>query len=142
MNVVPNLIHRCRVSAAVFVASGVALAAGHGAAIAAAADPPTLGLAADSHGQAATGFGTVAPPRVWLGGDASTLYFRLTWRGWGQPTARAAGRGYYLPPYDHPVFARVVAFDLGMCDGHPAYQRVKFAIFHHRRFTSPIRLCA
>src|SRR5689334_19397226 len=88
---------------------------------------PTLGTA---H-RASRGFGTVRPTIIDNGGDPTGLLLDVTWFSWGGPTAMGTGTGFYQPPnatvsQAFKVRAEVEAFDLGTCNGKPAYLHVQW----------------
>jgi hypothetical protein len=87
------------------------------------------------------GFGRTKPARIWFGGDLSTVFFALRWRGWGASAAEASGRTYLTPSYAHSAPARVVAYDLGRCHGQLAYLRIRLAKGAHGRLSGGMRLC-
>ncbi len=65
------------------------------------------------------------------GGDPTGIVEDITWNSWGGPTALGSGTSYYDPP-NTPVAASraapvtIEAFDLGSCQGHSAYRKVKW----------------
>ncbi len=75
------------------------------------------------------GFGAIRPSAIDFNGDPTSFIDRIHWSRWGG--RRAVGHG--VAGFDWPGFAvadgtryvraTVVAFDLGTCDGHPAYRR-------------------
>lgn len=71
------------------------------------------------------GIGDSKPARVWLGGGASTIFYRLHWRHWGKRQATAKGKGYWRPPYARSVPIRVIAADPGPCHGYNVYRKFK-----------------
>ncbi len=89
---------------------------------------PTLGLKqADTNWGA--GFGAIRPPAINFNGDPTSFMDRIHWSSWGVSHAVGHGiAGFVWPGFavadgTRYVGATVVAFDLGRCDGHPAYQR-------------------
>ena len=71
------------------------------------------------------GFGTVAPKRVFNGGDPSGA-FAITWDTWGGATATGHGTALWVGPHDqvasgHLEAASFKAYDLGMCKGKKVY---------------------
>jgi hypothetical protein len=55
----------------------------------------------------------------------------IDWNSWGGSRATGAGTGFYVGPNQITADgshqpATVVAFDLGTCDGHAAYQEVEW----------------
>ncbi|OBG21555.1 hypothetical protein A5768_25970 [Mycolicibacterium fortuitum] len=82
---------------------------------------PTLGR--EKPFEWAEGFGAAQPESISLASTASSSVTDITWQSWGEP--RAIGHGVTFHGVDEPraeVF--VIAFDLGDCDGHPAYRKV------------------
>jgi hypothetical protein len=88
---------------------------------------PVLGSAKAFMG--GKGFGSVKPKTVFLGGDPTGLFTKVTWKRWGHSKATGTGKGYYPPP-GKPVAESVVvpvtlvASSLGTCHGHLAYRRL------------------
>lgn len=76
------------------------------------------------------GYGTVRPPNVFNGGSPSGRISDITWSTWGQREAVGNGMGWYQGPEDPDVAsgssepARIVAWDLGKCQGKYAYRKV------------------
>ena len=112
-------------------ASGVASADTSGAHTsgAHAAGPPTLGLVWGPGGQ--QGYGTVRPETVFNGGDPTGLVQHINWYSWGGATAVGTGTAEYVAPGQSVAQgtaqpASIVAFDLGTCGGHPAYQAIEW----------------
>jgi hypothetical protein len=97
---------------------------------------PTLGLLTGLFAQGGVGFGQVEPREVYNGGDPTGLVTSITWHGWGQAQAVGAGRGTYVAPGQavaagkiEPV--RIVAFDLGTCNGRYMYAAVEWYFPQH-----------
>jgi hypothetical protein len=89
---------------------------------------PTLGVA---YLPSTRGFGEVKPANVFLGGDPTGLFSNLTWQSWDGSQAMGTGTGLLVPEGKMVVDAVsapvvIVAFNLGQCDGHPAYQAVEW----------------
>ncbi|HEY2651224.1 MAG TPA: hypothetical protein VGI50_04835 [Solirubrobacteraceae bacterium] len=89
---------------------------------------PTLGLKqADTNWGA--GFGVARPSAINFNGDPTSFIRKIRWSSWGGNQAVGHGSaGFVWPGFavadgTRYVSATVVAFDLGTCDGHPAYQR-------------------
>lgn len=101
---------------------------------------PTLGLVWGPGGQ--QGYGTVRPATVFNGGDPTGLVRHITWSSWGGATATGRGEAEWVAPGQtvaQGIFqpATIVAFDLGSCGGHPAYQAVEaFFPQHGGKFSS------
>ncbi len=88
--------------------------------------PPTLGVVWGPNQQ---GFGQVRPRKFYGGGTSTGMVRQITWTSWGGQRARGRGIGYYIPPGGYgyqarPEPARIVASDLGDCQGQLAYRRV------------------
>ncbi|HEX3827349.1 MAG TPA: hypothetical protein VHV82_08770 [Sporichthyaceae bacterium] len=99
---------------------------------AAAGAEPTLGSAGDpEQDPARRGYGTVRPVVVDNGGDPTGIVEEITWNSWGGRRALGSGTSWYDPP-NTPVAAStaapvtIEAFDLGSCQGHPAYLKVQW----------------
>jgi hypothetical protein len=98
---------------------------------------------------AGTGFGKVKPKTVYLGGDPTGKFTKLSWTGWGSAKSTGNGKGFYPPP-GKPVAASVrvpvilVASSLGSCDGHLAYRRlaVTFVYKHHKEKGVTLGICS
>ena len=91
---------------------------------------PTLGLAGwGGRYDHTRGFGQVRPGLFDNGGDPTGLVTNVVWANWGGKTASATGKGTYVPP-NVPIArgftlrADIRAYDLGTCNGHPAYRHV------------------
>jgi hypothetical protein len=89
---------------------------------------PTLGLKqADTNWGA--GFGAIRPSEINFNGDPTSFVSKIHWTSWGGRRAVGHGiAGFVWPGFGvadgtRYVGATVVAFDLGICDGHPAYER-------------------
>lgn len=97
---------------------------------------PTFGLSVEPNTQ---GFGEVKPARIFLGGDVSGLVRGVHWHGWGRAKAIGHGTGWFVPPDantiadGHPARAKVVAWDLGRCDGRWAYQKGDWSFPEYNR---------
>jgi hypothetical protein len=98
---------------------------------------PTLGLLTGNfaHG---SGFGKVLPKTVYNGGDPTGLVTSITWHDWGQSQAIGIGRSIYVAPNQavaqgkiEPV--RIVAFDLGTCNGRYMYAAVEWYFPQHKQ---------
>ena len=100
------------------------------------------------------GFGAVRPPAINFNGDPTSFISKIRWSSWGG--RRAVGRGtagvvwpgFSVADGTSYVDATVVAFDLGTCDGHPAYQREEWYFPQYgetfappRRFRRGCRQC-
>jgi hypothetical protein len=98
---------------------------------------PTLGLLTGTFALG-SGFGQVRPKTVFNGGDPTGLVTSISWRGWGGPQATGTGRGLYVAPGQavaqgtiEPV--RIVAFDLGTCNGRYMYAAVEWYFPQHKQ---------
>ncbi len=94
---------------------------------------PTLGIAAAwaRVGPSVAGFGQVRPSEISLGGDPTGVLSGIIWQSWGGATAIGMGTSTYVAPgqtvaQGSQQSATVVASDLGVCAGTPAYQQVKW----------------
>lgn len=93
-----------------------------------AAPVPTLGLKQSSTHWGA-GFGAIRPAVISFNGDPTSFISKIHWSSWGGRRASGHGiAGFLWPGFADAdgtryVGATVVAFDLGTCGGHPAYQR-------------------
>lgn len=90
---------------------------------------PTLGLTGAWFEGA--GFGQVEPSEVYLGGDPTGQVTGIGWQSWGASEATGLGLSWYVAPNQGTAdggqrTAAIVAFDLGTCAGHPAYQEVEW----------------
>jgi lysophospholipase L1-like esterase len=88
--------------------------------------PPTLGL--HSYG---LGYGAVAPARVFNGGDPTGDVGQIKWQSWGKASAIGTGISEFVAPGQTvsegtEESATIVAFNLGKCGGHSAYQAVEW----------------
>ena len=94
---------------------------------------PTLGLL---WGPSEKGYGQVRPPVVFNGGGphrpGDGHHLALVGRGHrrGTGTTDYVGPGHYVATGAQEP-AIIVAFDLGTCDGHPAYQAVEWYFPQH-----------
>jgi hypothetical protein len=93
------------------------------------ASSPTLGLPGACF--AGSGFGQVEPPTVYLGGDPTGSLSSIHWSSWGGAEAGGSGIGWYINGNESTVSgsrqpATVLAFDLGTCADHPAYQEIEW----------------
>jgi hypothetical protein len=89
---------------------------------------PTLGLKRASTNWGA-GFGAIRPSAINFNGDPTSFISKIHWSSWGGRQAVGRGiAGFVWPGFavadgTRYVGATVVAFDLGTCGGHPAYER-------------------
>jgi len=87
---------------------------------------PTLGKQTNPDQE---GYGSVRPTLVSDGGDPTGEAENVTWQSWGGSQAIGTGTSDYVTG-DESVAAgsqepvTVVAFDLGVCEGQPAYLKV------------------
>lgn len=75
------------------------------------------------------GYGTERPKDVYNGGDGRARVTGITWSGWGGERAEGTGTGVWIPPgrgtgHEQDTPATIVVWDLGQCDGKPAYRKV------------------
>ena len=103
--------------------------AGAAATPCASADPePTLGQV---WGTNQRGYGTVRPATIDGGGSSTGLVENISWSSWGGPQATGTGTALWVPPGAPNAAgvrqpANIVAYNLGTCNGKPAYQAVKW----------------
>jgi hypothetical protein len=89
---------------------------------------PTLGANWSGNGG---GFGQVRPTLVSNGGDPTGVVGGITWQSWGGPMATGTGTSDYVAPGQTVAGGTqeqvtIVAFDLGQCNGTPAYTAVEW----------------
>ncbi|WP_170217910.1 hypothetical protein [Kutzneria buriramensis] len=77
------------------------------------------------------GYGAARPGQIDNGGDGTGVVDNVTWQSWGGATAMGTGTAFYSPPggdlaHGFEAPATVQAFDLGMCDGKPAYRSLEW----------------
>lgn len=77
-----------------------------------------------------TGWGTERPAEIFNGGDPSGLVTRIHWRSWGGAVAIGWGKNPIFKPhggyYRRPVAIELRASEVGTCEGHRAYLRLRF----------------
>jgi hypothetical protein len=106
-----------------------ALASAASRSAAASRQPPRLGR---PWGRDQSGYGKVRPTRIFNGGDPTGLVQDIHWMGWGTGQAIGEGTAEYVWPGtsvagNAPTSgARVVAFHLGTCRGHPSYNAIEW----------------
>jgi len=103
---------------------------------------PTLGLMTGLFTHGAVGFGQVRPKEVYNGGDPTGLVTSITWHGWGQGQAIGTGRAEWVGPNQSVATGtfeptRIVAFDLGTCNGHYMYAAVEWYFPQHKQVFDP-----
>jgi len=98
---------------------------------------PTLGLLTGTFADG-SGFGQVKPREVYNGGDPTGLVISITWHSWGGAQAVGTGLSDYVAPGQavaqgktEPV--RIVAFDLGTCNGRYMYAAVEWYFPQHKQ---------
>jgi len=102
---------------------------------------PTLGLLTGTFANG-SGFGQVEPREVFNGGDPTGLVISITWHNWGRSQAVGTGRSLYVAP-GQPVArgtiepVRIVAFDLGTCNGRYMYAAVEWYFPQHKQVFDP-----
>jgi hypothetical protein len=116
----------------------IAAAPQHAGAASAGRPAPTLGLRTGLFTQGAVGFGQVRPREVYNGGDPTGLVTSITWQKWGQGQATGTGRALWVAPNKAVAQgtiepARIVAFDLGSCNGHYMYAAVEWYFPQHKQ---------
>lgn len=92
---------------------------------------PLLGYPRASRSTGTQGWGTIQPVTIFNGGDPTGLVKDITWSTWGGTRAVGEGMGFQVPvngpvAAGHFASAIVIAFDLGMCDKHWSYLRVRW----------------
>jgi hypothetical protein len=118
----------------------VALAALLPAAGVAAHAPRERVVLGNSWGPNQSGYGEAHPRRIFNGGDPTGLVMHVHWKHWGSRRATGWGTGLFVWPglsvaEGIRARARVVAFHLGTCEGHPSYNAVEwFFPAYHQRF--------
>jgi hypothetical protein len=93
-----------------------------------AASLPVLGAVWASGVQ---GYGHVRPTGLSNGGDPTGIVTNLSWTSWGGTSATGTGSAEYVAPGQSVAQgseqqAKVVAFDLGMCNGKRAYRAIEW----------------
>jgi hypothetical protein len=76
-----------------------------------------------------TGFGTVKPRTVYLGGDPTGQVESITWRQWGSGRTVGFGQGWCpgsSVASGYPCQAALHVYGLGRCHGRRAYQTLAF----------------
>jgi hypothetical protein len=88
------------------------------------------------------GYGEVRPTTINNAGDGTGVVTGITWDSWGDDQAVGHGTGIWVPPgavaadgVEQP--AQVVAFALGNCQGHPAYQFLTWYFPTHGETLNP-----
>lgn len=95
----------------------------------ASAGVPTLGLKGWGSGRNNQGFGIARPGIIDNGGDPTGLVQKVTWSNWGGQTADGSGISSFIPNGKTTADAiqlpaKIRAYDLTTCGGHPAYRHV------------------
>jgi hypothetical protein len=88
---------------------------------------PILGITQEH----VTGLGSVKPSTVALGGDGTSVVYQMHWATWGSPQAEGTGTAEWVWPgtcngCNSSSPARVVAFDLGTCNGRRSYKEFEW----------------
>ena len=96
---------------------------------------PTLGVAG-AFAPNGVGFGQVRPTEISLGGDPTGILAGISWQSWGGSQATGTGTSTYVGPgqtvaQGSQQTATVDAYDLGTCNGAPAYQQVAWYLPQH-----------
>jgi hypothetical protein len=91
--------------------------------------PPVLGSAAAFPSPDARGFGQVAPPAIFFGGEAESAVTKIVWTSWGASQTTGTGTGFdnvggASAADGHFAPETLVAFDLGICKGSYMYERL------------------
>ena len=82
------------------------------------------------------GYGHARPATVFNGGDPTGLVRHIRWSSWGGARAIGTGTSDYVGPNQSVAMgtqesARIVAFHLGSCHGHRAYDAVEWYFPQH-----------
>jgi hypothetical protein len=106
---------------------------------------PVLGYPRANKATNTQGWGTIRPKTIFNGGDETGLVKHIVWSSWGGRKAFGRGVGFN-PPINGPVAASVqmaavvVAFDLGKCDDHRSYLRVRWYFpAHNPKYGEPVK---
>ena len=133
-------------ASAVLVMAGLTtlpLASVSGAQSAHSPKEPTLGLAGPWKQYFGLGFGLVKPRTIYTGGEATNQVRKIHWDTWGEGRAVGHGKALYAnsgPVSGYPsLSATVIAFHLGICGGHPAYQRFEWYFPSKHQSFNPAR---
>lgn len=91
-----------------------------------------------------SGFAQVRPSKVWLGGDSTSAVLNIHWSNWGGLEAVGSGESVWVWPgtctgCNPESRARVVAFHLGVCNGHPSYNALEWYFPQYNDKFSPTR---
>lgn len=106
-------------------------------AVSLSAEVPLLGV---PWGVGQKGYGQPHPSTIFNGGDPTGLVNNIRWQSWGGQTAVGEGTALYTPGIvadGHDASARVVAFDLGMCNGYRAYTAIEWYFPQHGQSFDP-----
>jgi hypothetical protein len=84
-----------------------------------------------SQGADSEGFGSARPAIISFGGDPTSVVSDIHWQSWGGAQAVGDGMSTWVWPgtctgCNRPSQARVVAFDLGRCNGMVSYLRLEW----------------
>jgi hypothetical protein len=112
---------------------------------------PTLGVAG-AFAPNGVGFGQVRPTEISLGGDPTGILTDISWQSWGGSQVTGTGTSTYVGPgqtvaQGSQQTATVDAYDLGTCNGAPAYQQVTWFFPQHGQTPAdnggtPINACS
>jgi hypothetical protein len=88
---------------------------------------PVLGTA--SWGQNLKGYGAVKPVEIFGNGDPTSIATDISWQSWGGSQATGTGLSIYVSGNEDvsqapQEQAKIVAFNLGTCEGVPSYDAV------------------
>lgn len=89
-----------------------------------------------------TGFGSVKPRTVYLGGDPTGEVKAISWHQWGSARAVGFGRGWcpgQSVASGHPCPAALHVSGLGLCHGQRAYRMLAFYFKSGRKWTTGSR---
>jgi hypothetical protein len=125
---------------AAVVAVTVAMVLAMGAEASAAGQVPVL---AGPWSMGQEGYGHVKPHTIFNGGDPTGLVKKIHWNSWGGQRATGNGTALWLGPHQIVAAgkfekgARVVLFQLGLCQGRPAYNAIEWYFPHRGQKFSP-----
>lgn len=91
-----------------------------------ATEVPSLGVAWDANQK---GYGQPQPSVIYDGNDPLSMVTNIHWKSWGSQTAVGEGTALYAPgttTSSHSAQARVVAFNLGLCNGSRSYMAIEW----------------
>jgi hypothetical protein len=122
---------RLRELAALILAVGLTVLS-----VASIADAGALPILAGPWGRDQQGYGHARPGTVNNGGDPTGIVQHIHWSSWGGARAVGTGVAEYVGPRQSVAegtqeTARIVAFQLGQCHGHRAYDAIEWYFPQH-----------